>query len=204
MARGASWVSRDNRSFSIAPRAQVVLLCSSRFRAWVWGKDGVLANDIYETAYLAFLGRVPLLPVEDTDSAYVVFVQLFDQPVPPKNVAVFVRGGSEVEPLRDESGIADGWKESIPNSSRLVGWRMAYNTTTFPCNSSNRDETILSTCGLVTTSRRRRETWPTNTHLFFRRNGTRPKTPIRRDRESHRRGWWEECMRRVTDDAMTP
>lgn len=114
---------------------------------------------MYETAYLAFLGHIPLLPVEDTDSAYVVFVKLFNQPVPPKNVAMFVRGGSEVEPLRDESGIADGWKGSIPNSSRHVGWRMAYKTTTFPCNSLNRDETLLSTCGLVTASRCRREIW---------------------------------------------
>lgn len=75
---------------------------------------------------------------------------------------------------------------------------MAYKTTTFPSNSLNRDETLLSTCGLVAASKPRREIWAADTYLFFRRNGTRPKTPIRRDRESHRRGWWEECMQRVT------
>jgi hypothetical protein len=83
-------------------------------------KDGVFAgaNDIREAAYLALLGRVPPLSIENADSAYVVFMELFDQSVPPKNVAIIVGGGSKVEPLRDKSAIADGWKESIPNPSR--------------------------------------------------------------------------------------
>ena len=113
MTRGACWVSRDNRSFSITPRAQAVLLCSSRFRAWVWGKDGAFVNDMYEAAYLAFLSRVPLLLVEDTENAYVVFMKFFNQPVQPKNVAILARGGSGVEPLRDKSVVADGLKSQF-------------------------------------------------------------------------------------------
>lgn len=63
-----------------------------------------------ENTYLALLSRVPLLPIEDADSANVIFMGLLNQPVPPKNVAMVVGGGSKVEPLCDESGIADGRK----------------------------------------------------------------------------------------------
>lgn len=61
-----------------------------------------------ETTYLALLGRAPLLPIEYADSAYVVFVELLDHPIPPKNVAMFVGDGSKVEPLGNESAIAGG------------------------------------------------------------------------------------------------
>ena len=154
-------------------------------------------NGIREIAYLALLGRVPLLPIEDADSAYVVFVELFNQPVPSKHVATIVGGGGEVEPLRDKGAIADSWKESIPNSSHQPSG-VAYKTTTFPCSSLNRDGTLLSTCGLVVASKPRRESGERPTHLFFRRNGTKPSTPIRRNRESNRHGWWEEYMQHVT------
>ena len=79
-------------------------------------KDGVCASDVHETTYLGFLSRAPLLPIEYADSAYIIFVELLDHPVPPKNVAIFVGGGSKVEPLSDESAIADVWEQSIPNS----------------------------------------------------------------------------------------
>ena len=63
---------------------------------------------IRETAYLALLSRIPLLAIKDAYGAYVVFMELLNQPIPPKNMTVVVRSGSKVEPLRDESGIADG------------------------------------------------------------------------------------------------
>ena len=63
-------------------------------------------------------------------------------------------GGSEVESLRDESPVTNGWKESIPNPSRHLSGA-TYKTTTFPCSSLNRDGTLLSTCGLVVTSKHR-------------------------------------------------
>jgi len=78
----------------------------------------VFANDMREPAYLAFFGLVPLPPIEDADSAYVIFMELLNQPVPPKDVTIIMGGRREVESLRDESSIADGWKESIPNPSR--------------------------------------------------------------------------------------
>ena len=67
-------------------------------------------SDIRENTYLTSLSRVPLFPVEYADSAYVVFMSLLNQPVPPKYVSMVVGGGGKVEPLCDESGIADGWK----------------------------------------------------------------------------------------------
>ena len=102
-----------------------------------------------KTNYLAFLGHAPLLPIEDADGAYAVFAELLDQPIPPKNVSILMRSGSKVEPLCDESGIADGWKSV--NSRPLVSHRVAvaYNTTAFPRSSLNRDGTLLSTWGLV-------------------------------------------------------
>jgi len=67
-------------------------------------------------------------------------------------MAILVGSRSEVEPLRDESAIADSWVRSVPESSRDVEWRVAYKTTTFPCRSLNRDGTLLSTWGLIVAS----------------------------------------------------
>ena len=76
--------------------------------------------------------------------------------------------------------------------------RVAYKTTTFPCSSLNLDGTLLSTCGLVIASKPRRKPGERPANLFFRRNGTKPNTPIRRNGESHRHSWWEGYMQHVT------
>lgn len=102
-------------------------------------------NDIHEVTCLALLGHVPFLPIEDADGAYVVFMELLNHPVPPKNVAIIMGGGSKVESLCDKSAVAEGRKQSIPNSSRHIEWRVAYKTTTLPCSSLNRDGTLFST-----------------------------------------------------------
>ena len=96
-------------------------------------------------AYLAFFGLVPLPPIEDADSAYVVFMELLNQPVPPQDVTIIMGGWREVEPLRDESSIADGREWSTPNSSCDVKESVAYKTTAFPCSSLNRSGTLLNT-----------------------------------------------------------
>ena len=119
--RVVSWVSRDSRCTSITPRALDTLLCSRLFTACNPKKVGVCVTDIRKTAHLAFLSCVPRLPIKYADSAYIVPVELLDHPVPPKNVTVLVGGGRKVQPLRDKSAIADGWTQSIPNSSRDAG-----------------------------------------------------------------------------------
>lgn len=65
-------------------------------------------NDMRETTHLALLGRVPLLPIEDAYSVYVVFMELLNESVPPKNMAIIMGCGSKVQPLCDESAIAGG------------------------------------------------------------------------------------------------
>lgn len=68
-----------------------------------------------ESNYLTFLGCVPFLPIEDADSAYVAFLKFLNKLIPPKNMAVLMGGRSKVEPLGDQSGIADEMKRSIPH-----------------------------------------------------------------------------------------
>lgn len=82
----------------------------------------MLAGETGETSYLASFGHVPLLSIEDADSAHIVFVELLDQPVPPKNVPILMGNRSKVEPLSNESRVADGWKQVSSNSfiSHLV------------------------------------------------------------------------------------
>ena len=112
--RDVSRVSRDSRSFSIAPRAWVTFLCSCLFLTYKGEEDGVRVGDIRETTYLTLLSRAPHLPIEYADSAYVVFVELLDHPVPPKDVAILMGCGSKVEPLGNESAITRSSQSQIP------------------------------------------------------------------------------------------
>ena len=132
---------------------------------------------IREATYLTLLGRVPLLSVKDADCAYVVFVELFNQPVPPKDVAIIMGGGGEVEPLCDESTVTDYWKQSIPNSSCHVEWRVAHKTTAFPCSSLNRDGTFFSTWGLIIASKPENNTYR-ETRLTFSSGGMGPNPTL--------------------------
>ena len=79
-----------------------------------------------KTNYLASFGRAPFLPIKDADSAYVIFTELLDQPIPPKNVPIIMRSGSKMKSLGYESGITDGWKRvsSGPFSSYRVEIRL--------------------------------------------------------------------------------
>jgi hypothetical protein len=120
--RGVSRVSRDSRSFSIAPRAWVTFLCSCLFVTCKGEGDGVRVGDIRETTYLTLLSRTPHLPIEYADSAYVVFVELLDHPVPPKDVAILVGCGSKVEPLGNESAITRSSQSQIPRVMSSEEW----------------------------------------------------------------------------------
>lgn len=76
--------------------------------------DGRLVGEIDKTNYLAPFGHAPLLPIEDADTTYVVFVELLDESVPPKNMSVLMGSGSKMEPLGDESGVTGGWERVSP------------------------------------------------------------------------------------------
>lgn len=135
-------------------------------------------GDIGKATYFALLSRVPLLPVEYADSAYVVFMELLNHTVPPKNVTMLVGCWGKMEPLGDESSIADGWEQSIPSSLRDVEWRVAYKTTTFPCSSLNRDGKLLSTCGLVVASEPGQGSREVRLTFSSARMGPNPKPPF--------------------------
>lgn len=94
-------MSRDNRAISIVPRALVTFRCIRLLAACEWGENGTLTDEMKKKNYLAFLGRVPLLPIENADSAYVIFVELLNQSIPPKDVAMLMGSRSKVKPLRD-------------------------------------------------------------------------------------------------------
>ena len=147
--RDVSLLSRDSRSVSIAPRAWATLLCKRLLVVCKRERDGILVGKISKTKYLTSFGYAPLLPVEDADSTYVVFAELLDQPIPPKNVSMLMGSRSKVEPLSNESGVADDWKQVSFNLLCRIERKVAHKTTAFPCSSLNRDGTLLSTWGLV-------------------------------------------------------